>query len=151
MALDLRFDLNLKGLANIAAARFQLLRRIEEADINGDCSCCSCVAKGPFDRFHGGHFVAGRSIAVLFEPDNVWPQCPDCNIARHGNIKMYRAFLVDKIGEKRIVWLESQRHKNQTLSRVCLALKVEDYEKLIDQALKSLGLGPKFQDETIMF
>ena len=68
--------------------------------------CISCgVETG---QFHAGHYksVGHAGAALRFHEDNVHSQCAQCNTFKSGNIAQYRINLVDKIGEKRVEWLE---------------------------------------------
>lgn len=73
---------------------------------NGD-GCISCGTHYS-PEWHAGHY---RTIAAAghlrFEPDNIWLQCSFCNIERSGNRVAFRAALVARIGESRVLVLEN--------------------------------------------
>lgn len=85
---------------------FQRLRRLEEADTNGNVRCISCGRILHWKDAQGGHYVSRQNRAVELERDNVWPQCPVCNGILSGNIVSYRINLVKKIGEERVKRIE---------------------------------------------
>lgn len=92
---------------------FQLMRRLQEADQNGICECISCGRKHNYKLMDGGHFIAKSlkgNFGVRYHPDNVWPQCKQCNKWLHGNPAEYRQKLLKKIGKQKVEWLEENRN-----------------------------------------
>lgn len=87
-------------------ARFQKLRRLEEANDEGYVTCISCGKRLPWNEAQGGHYVGRSCKATEIEHDNVWPQCPRCNGYLQGNLIMYRRNLVRRIGEARVKRIE---------------------------------------------
>ncbi|WP_072091929.1 recombination protein NinG [Trabulsiella odontotermitis] len=73
---------------------------------NGD-GCISCGTHCS-PEWHAGHY---RTVAVAghlrFEPDNIWLQCSCCNVDKSGNRAAFRAALVARIGESRVLALEN--------------------------------------------
>lgn len=69
--------------------------------------CISCGA--PFkDNFHACHYVPrGRSSKLRFEPDNIHGGCVKCNTYDSGNLRGYRIGLIERIGEERVIQLET--------------------------------------------
>lgn len=91
---------------------FQLMRRLEEADKNGICSCISCGRKHHYKELDGGHFIskgAGGHFGARYARFNVWPQCVYCNKYKSGNSAEYRARLVQKIGKDTVEEMELNR------------------------------------------
>ncbi|WP_312974054.1 recombination protein NinG [Atlantibacter sp.] len=73
--------------------------------------CISCGTKTAF-AWHAGHYRTTAAAPQLrFNPDNIWLQCPSCNVHKSGNIEAYRTALVELIGEERVLALE---HNNET-------------------------------------
>lgn len=73
--------------------------------------CISCGTKAAF-AWHAGHYRTTAAAPQLrFNPDNIWLQCPSCNVHKSGNIEAYRTALVELIGEERVLALE---HNNET-------------------------------------
>ncbi|SYT86596.1 recombination protein NinG [Klebsiella pneumoniae] len=76
-------------------------------------ACISCGTKTAF-AWHAGHYRTTAAAPQLrFNPDNVWLQCSACNVHKSGNIEAYRSALVDLIGEKRVLALESNNETHR--------------------------------------
>ena len=74
------------------------------ASKGGQCISCGRYHTG---QMHAGHYrTTAAAPEIRFEPDNVWPQCAPCNTHLSGNLVLYRANLIRKIGEARVLWLE---------------------------------------------
>lgn len=79
-----------------------------------DSVCISCGRSVE----HAGHYISrGASGYLRFHPDNLAGQCAKCNTYLSGNIVNYRYGLLDKIGKKRVEWLEENRHKTHKYTR----------------------------------
>ena len=86
----------------------QKLCKLRELKANGRLTCISCgkpLLMGTTDC-QGGHYLSRNDRATETEPDNLWPQCGQCNVLQRGNIPMYRWNLVIRIGEARVRRLE---------------------------------------------
>lgn len=72
--------------------------------------CISChMGPNYGGQWHGSHFrPAGNNSAVQFNLWNIHKACAQCNLFKGGNIAAYRPRLVEKIGQGRVEWLESQ-------------------------------------------
>ena len=68
------------GLANKVAVRLQLLRRMEEADEDGYCTCITCGVVKHYKEMQGGHFIERGRMNTRLDHWNIWPQCPGCNM-----------------------------------------------------------------------
>ena len=88
---------------------FQLLRRLEEADEFGYCTCISTGKRIYYKECDGGHYISRACRATELEPDNVWPQSKYANQYLHGDYHNYRDRLIDKIGLDRVERLEDLR------------------------------------------
>ncbi len=61
--------------------------------------CITCGQKFHISMLQAGHFIAGRSNAVLFNRKFVNAQCRYCNEYNHGKPKVYREAMVYKYGK----------------------------------------------------
>ncbi len=86
---------------------FQLLRRLEEADENGYCTCISTGKREQYQKLDGGHYISRRCRATELEHDNVWPQSKYANQYLNGDTLNYRDNLIRKIGLDRVERLEN--------------------------------------------
>lgn len=88
---------------------------IKKRDSIGDqYICISCGEEGLAVMAHAGHYRASTFAATRFHEDNVFLQCPSCNVFKDGNEKEYRKTLRVKIGDKRLEHIEHlslQPHK----------------------------------------
>jgi len=97
-------------------------RRDAEA---GYVCCVTCGKRDEWKRMQAGHFISGRNLSILFEPDCVHPQCRGCNLYGHGRQKEYYLFMRERYGLKRIdsLYIQANTVKKYTES---------DYEELIE-------------------
>lgn len=105
-------------LVNQAADLLQLLRRLEEADDNGYCKCCTCDAVRYYkDGMQGGHFISRGKSATKLLKRNVHPQCDGCNgfgMKFHNKEAVYTLFMEDKYGREfvdELIYKSKQVHK----------------------------------------
>lgn len=127
---------------NKALKAFQLLRRVSEADENGNCRCIISGAFQNYKSMDGGHYISRRCRATELEPDNVWPQSKSSNRYRGESDKLaYRESLIRVIGNSRLLRiedLESASRGGDGLSRLSdkdkrkavLKLTSQEYDKL---------------------
>ena len=75
-----------------------------------------CISCGTMTAsvWHAGHYRTTAAAPQLrFTPDNIWLQCPSCNVHKSGNIEAYRSALVEMIGEERVLALESNKESHR--------------------------------------
>ena len=82
----------------------QLLRRLEEADDNGYCTCVTCGVVAQWNEgIQGGHFIdKSHSSYWALQEENVNPQCSGCNGfgMKHGTARYsYMKWMEAKHGE----------------------------------------------------
>ena len=78
-----------------------------------------------------GHFVSRSYLATRWHPENVAPQCMQCNVFKNGNLAAYSAWGVNHYGmdwPSRMVSLSKETRK---YSRTDLAQMVEEYEEKV--------------------
>lgn len=72
--------------------------------------CISCGVSYFKAQIHGGHFMAaGNNSAIKFNTYNIHAQCAQCNSSKSGNLLQYEINLREKIGDKKVEWLKSQK------------------------------------------
>lgn len=85
-----------------AQAAFNAWVRARDAEL----PCVSC-GRHHDGQFHAGHYLStGARPELRFEPLNVWKQCAPCNTHLSGNLVLYRAELIRRIGLEKVEWLE---------------------------------------------
>lgn len=62
--------------------------------------CVTCGRIYPFKKLQAGHFVPGRTRAVLFDERCVHAQCYRCNVVLGGNWPPYYRFMQQEYGQK---------------------------------------------------
>jgi hypothetical protein len=78
--------------------------------------CITCSRNYPIESLQAGHFIAGRSNAVLFNEEMTHAQCYACNVGLHGNVLEYRRKIIEMYGpgsDERME-IESKQHKKFT-------------------------------------
>lgn len=76
--------------------------------------CCTCHKSYPtfgVGCMQAGHYVAGRTNAILFEENGCHAQCYNCNINLKGNTLNYREFMDRKYGKVERERIEQLRFK----------------------------------------
>lgn len=85
-----------------AQAAFNAWVRARDAEL----PCVSC-GRHHDGQWHAGHYLStGARPELRFEPLNVWKQCAPCNTHLSGNLVLYRAELIRRIGLEKVEWLE---------------------------------------------
>jgi hypothetical protein len=83
---------------------------------------------------HAGHFIPGRTGAVLLEPEVIRVQCPQCNIFLHGNLGPFTVRMIDEVGREKVDELLTLRHQVKKWTRG----ELEDFAAQYREALKAL-------------
>jgi hypothetical protein len=107
--------------------------RRRDADEGGTVHCVSCRAPVFWKEAHAGHFVGGRTNAVLFHPDIVHPQCVRCNLFLGGNYAQYALYMLDKFGREKVEEFLSLRHQVVKLTRTDLEECIELYKQKLEE------------------
>lgn len=107
---------------------FSLWVRLSVADVDGYVRCVSCGTKKHYKEMQAGHFIPGRTNAVLFSEDGCHPQCYGCNIGKGGNWPGYFEYMKKMYGIEFIEQLiaESREPVKYTLADY---IELEKYYK----------------------
>ena len=65
--------------------KFNLLRRLQEADDDGFCICIATGERHHYTMIDAGHWIEAERNATRFDPGNVWPQSKHSNNHNHGD------------------------------------------------------------------
>ena len=108
---------------------------IRERDKN-ELNCISC---GKFINGvrHASHYMSsGGHSNIRFNTDNIWVSCYKCNVMLSGNQLPYRVRLIEKIGLKRVEYIESIAHDTKRYSidelkdiMIVFKLKIKELNK----------------------
>lgn len=123
---------------------FQLLRRLEEADENGFCTCISTGKREEYQKLDGGHYISRRCRATELEHDNVWPQSKYANQYLGGDTLNYRDSLIRKIGLERVERLENLHRAWQGNQDIPI---LQDDKHLLEKKTKAY-YSEKYKDIT---
>jgi hypothetical protein len=117
-----------KPLAKLKADLWRLFSihlRVSYADKNGFSTCYTCGIKKHYRELQCGHGISGRGNAILFDKRICRPQCPQCNIFKHGNYQVFVPKLCKEIGVDLYQEIEKSSHKPVKLSRNWLESEIE--------------------------
>lgn len=78
--------------------------------------CISCGKILPIEQADNSHYINRANMATRFSEINCWAGCRWCNRFREGNLQGYRQTLVKKLGEQKVLLLESQRYATHKMS-----------------------------------
>ena len=78
---------------------------------------CGKVCRWDHKGTHAGHFLAGRRNSILFEEDNVAPQCAHCNEHLSGAQGEYRKWMIAVRGIEIVEHLERLKQQSVSFSR----------------------------------
>jgi hypothetical protein len=92
----------LKSLKNKCWKLFSEYIRRRNADEGGTTRCVTCGTAVYWKECDAGHFIGGRTNAVLFHEEIVHPQCKVCNIWKRGNYQAYTLYMLDKYGREKV-------------------------------------------------
>lgn len=106
-------------------------------DTNGGRDAVPCISCGKYLRFedpdiNAGHFFSVKYSFLRFHEDNVHAQCVGCNKWKGGNGAPYRIYLIQKIGEEKVQWLENNYLNEVKWSRDDLLDLLEDIKERIN-------------------
>lgn len=64
--------------------------------------CVTCGRRFHIRYLQAGHFIGGRSLAVLFDEIGTNAQCKYCNEYKHGEKKKYETIMVERHGQEAV-------------------------------------------------
>lgn len=96
---------------------------------DGVCKCFTCGAFHGVKNIDAGHYISRSNSVVLYDEDNVRPQCSGCNRFRQGEAFKFRTNLVATIGGDRVKGLELRAQGRGDDSLRCHLEKEQEYKK----------------------
>ncbi len=96
-----------------------------------------CITCGKYKIEHACHFYsAGHYTGLRFNEDNVHGGCLQCNYFKHGAGNEYRRNIELRIGEQRLLLLDSTatRQRFKKWSRLELEIIVAEYKNKLKEA-----------------
>ncbi len=73
--------------------------------------CITCERRFHIRYLQAGHFLPGRSNAILFDEIGTNAQCRYCNEYKHGERKKYEAVMVERHGQEYVDKMKISRKK----------------------------------------
>lgn len=106
----------------------------------GSVICVTCGKHGFWtgQEMDAGHFLAGRSNSILFEPLNIHPQCKYCN-RTGGNPQAYRQFMLQAYSAEIVEALEKMRRESISFTREELVAMRREYRERTKAAIGIIG------------
>lgn len=99
--------------------------------------CISCGRIKPISQADCGHYINRQHMATRFSEVNCNAQCRSCNRFDEGNMSGYRAGLVRKNGETKVVLLESMKNDVRKYSEFEYEALIKFYQGEIKKILKA--------------
>lgn len=98
---------------------------------NGYFTCISCGRVMPAQQCDCGHYINRWHKSVRWNEDNAHGECRHCNRFDENHLQSYRNNLVRKIGEDRVLLLESMKNRTTKMGDFELQVMIEEYRKKI--------------------
>lgn len=115
-----------KTLKAKAWKMFSLYIRLKNSDKSGMSQCYTCDKIEHYSKLQCGHFIGGRSNAVLFNEEVVRSQCVHCNIFMRGNYQEYTVRMIDEVGRKKVDDL-------MRLKNVLVQIKISELKAILEK------------------
>ena len=100
----------------------QLYARLRDSDENWYWKCISCWKRIHRTKGDWWHYISRANMSTAFNLNNINLQCKHCNWMLHWNTTEYRANLINKIWEEKVIELEQS--KNETKHRTQWELEI---------------------------
>ena len=97
----------------------------------GGVVCVSCGSHWDVKHIQAGHFVSRSYLATRWHPENVAPQCMQCNVFKSGNLAAYAAWGVNRYGMDWPARMVSLSRVPTKFSRGDLQALIVEYEDKI--------------------
>lgn len=101
--------------------------------------CISCGSVMSIRQADCGHYINRQHMATRYSEVNCNAQCRHCNRFDEGNMSGYRAGLVRKYGETKVVLLEAQKNEVRKYSDFEYQALIAHYQKEIKRMLAEMN------------
>lgn len=99
---------------------FSLYVRLKHSKIDPETgklvnTCVTCGKTYPIRNIQAGHFIYGRKEFLLFDEEQVHPQCYACNVRNHGAWIEYERYMRKRYGVKAVENMKKKywKYKNK--------------------------------------
>lgn len=110
---------------------FSIYIRRKDA-VNGFAKCVTCPARMPYKLMQNGHFISRKRIATRWDVRNCHVQCKHCNETLDGNLKVYKAFMLQKYGPDVLYDLKQLANSGDKITTIRLSEMITMYKHLVD-------------------
>lgn len=110
--------------------------------------CCTCSKLIPFKQSQAGHFIAGRTNALLFDEDIVHGQCYACNVCNHGEQLEYYYYMKKRYSEEQILEMRKLRYKTVKYTEEDLIEIAKKYRDMTEELLRVFKLYGLYDEKT---
>jgi len=98
-------------------------------EVNGYFTCPTCGRILTIDQADAGHYISRSRKAVMFDEMNVHAQCRNCNRFKEGNHFLYRKWLIEKFGIKKVEELELRAQIRAGFKTADLLFMAEEFKE----------------------
>ena len=110
--------------------------------------CCTCGKLIPVKQAQAGHFIAGRTNALLFDEDIVHGQCYACNVCNHGEQLEYYYYMKRHYTEEQILEMRKLRYETVKYTPEDLIEIAEKYKVKYDELIRVSRLYGLYDEKT---
>lgn len=110
--------------------------------------CCTCGKLIPFKQSQAGHFIAGRTNALLFDEDIVHLQCYACNVCNHGEQLEYYYYMKRHYTEDQILEMRKLRYQTVKYTTDDLLQIADRYKEKTEELLRVFKLYGLYDEKT---
>lgn len=110
--------------------------------------CCTCGKLIPFKQSQAGHFIAGRTNALLFDEDIVHLQCYACNVCNHGEQLEYYYYMKRHYTEDQILEMRKLRYQTVKYTTDELLQIADKYKEKTEELLRVFKLYGLYDEKT---
>lgn len=116
--------------------------RLLYSDSKGFCHCFTCGSKRFWtkDGMEGGHGIGGRTNAVLFMLDIIFPQCHTCNCVNGGEYEIFHKKLEELYGKQKWEDIKIAAKKSKRFTQAELEKKLEFFKSEVERLRKEKNL-----------
>lgn len=93
--------------------------------------CYTCGTRVLIDEIQNGHFLRRGFINTRWDDMNCHPQCNECNVVKHGNLKVYEQKLRADYGDEAIDGLKQLAHSGNKVSQADIQEVIDSYKGVV--------------------
>lgn len=110
--------------------------RLKSVDKYGRARCVTCNCVKNWKELQCGHFNKRSLSNTRYDEENNHVQCVGCNVFKNGNYPEYTKFLLDTIGEKKLLELIKRGREIKRFTSKELYEKIIYYREKVEELKK---------------